>query len=187
MGTYGRLGWFRRPGRKERDAAKRALERVEMSAYADRQISELSGGQQQRVFLARALVQEARVHFLDEPFQGVDARTERSIMGVLHELRDRGDTVVAVHHSLQTVPDYFDRVILLNVRLIAQGEVESVFTDENLRIAYGARIPYVAAPPGGGAVHGRLDREGRGSDPAAAVPRQGPGRAGRGGADEVKG
>ncbi len=149
MGTYGRLGWFRRPGAQEREAARRALERVEMSAFADRQISELSGGQQQRVFLARALVQDARVHFLDEPFQGVDARTERAIMGVLHELRDRGDTVVAVHHSLQTVPDYFDRVILLNVRLIAAGEVETVFTEENLRVAYGGRIPYVAAPPAG--------------------------------------
>ncbi|TVR63226.1 MAG: metal ABC transporter ATP-binding protein [Gemmatimonadales bacterium] len=142
MGTYGHLGWFRRPGKREREAARRALERVEMAAFAHRQISELSGGQQQRVFLARALVQEARVHFLDEPFQGVDARTERSIMDVLHELRDRGDTVIAVHHSLQTVPEYFDGVVLLNVRLIAAGPVDAVFTDENLRTAYGGRIPY---------------------------------------------
>jgi len=150
MGTYGHLGWFRRPGQREREAVGRALERVEMTAFARRQISELSGGQQQRVFLARALVQEARVHFLDEPFQGVDARTEQSIVEVLHELRDRGDTVVAVHHSLQTVPDYFDRVVLLNVRLIAAGPVTSVFTDDNLRTAYGGRIPYLSptsSPP----------------------------------------
>ncbi len=149
MGTYGRLGWFRRPGRRERDDSMAALEQVGMEAFADRQIRQLSGGQQQRVFLARALVQDARVHLMDEPFQGVDARTERAIVDVLSELRSRGDTVVAVHHALQTVPEYFDDVVLLNVRRIAAGSVEEVFTEENLRLTYGGRVPFLsrAAPP----------------------------------------
>ncbi len=143
MGTYGRLGWIRRPGSEERTAAMGALEKVEMDAFADRQISQLSGGQQQRVFLARALVQDARIYLMDEPFQGVDARTERAIVNVLRELRARGDTVVCVHHALQTVPEYFDDVILLNVRKIASGPVEIAFTEENLRLAYGGRIPFL--------------------------------------------
>jgi manganese/zinc/iron transport system ATP- binding protein len=149
MGRYGALGWVRRPGRAEREAALAALEKVGMTELAARQISQLSGGQQQRVFLARALVQDARVYLMDEPFQGVDARTERAIIDVLQELRDRGDTVVAVHHALQTVPEYFDRVALLNVRLVAAGPVAEVFTDENLRRTYGGRVPYLAASGGG--------------------------------------
>lgn len=147
MGTYGRLGWFRRPGRREREDAMAALEKVGMEAFAERQIRQLSGGQQQRVFLARALVQEARIHLMDEPFQGVDARTERAIVDVLAELRDRGDTVVAVHHALQTVPEYFDDVVLLNVRRIASGPVDAVFTEENLRTTYGGRVPFLAGGP----------------------------------------
>lgn len=145
MGTYGRLGWVRRPGSAERAAAQAAIEKVGMEAYTDRQISQLSGGQQQRVFLARALVQGARIYLMDEPFQGVDARTERAIVDVLHELRTRGDTVVAVHHALQTVPEYFDDVVLLNVRKIASGPVRQVFTEEHLRMAYGGRIPFLQA------------------------------------------
>jgi len=148
MGTYGRLGWIRRPGERERAAARDALEKVGMEAFADRQISQLSGGQQQRVFLARALVQASRVYIMDEPFQGVDARTERAIVDVLRELRARGDTVVAVHHALQTVPEYFDDVALLNVRKIASGPVSEVFTEENLRLAYGGRIPFLQAVAG---------------------------------------
>lgn len=143
MGTYARLGWIRRPGVEEREAAGRALEKVGMDAFTDRQISQLSGGQQQRVFLARALVQEARIYLMDEPFQGVDARTERAIVNVLRELRSRGDTVVCVHHALQTVPEYFDDVALLNVRKIVSGPVSEVFTEENLRIAYGGRVPFL--------------------------------------------
>jgi manganese/zinc/iron transport system ATP- binding protein len=115
------------------------------STYAHRQISQLSGGQQQRVFLARALVQDARVYLMDEPFQGVDATTERAIVTVLQSLRAAGDTVVAVHHALQTVPEYFDWVTLLNVRRIAAGPVADVFTDENLRVTYGGRVPFHGA------------------------------------------
>jgi manganese/zinc/iron transport system ATP- binding protein len=143
MGTYGRVGWFRRPGGAERGRAIDALEKVGMEAFADRQIRQLSGGQQQRVFLARALVQDARIYLMDEPFQGVDARTERAIMDVLRELRSRGETVVAVHHALQTVGEYFDDAVLLNVRKIASGPVTEVFNEENLRLAYGGRVPFV--------------------------------------------
>jgi manganese/zinc/iron transport system ATP- binding protein len=140
MGTYGKLGWFRRPGRAERQAAREALGRVGMGDFASRQISQLSGGQQQRVFLARALVQDAPVYLMDEPFQGVDAVTERAIVEILRELRTRGRTVLVVHHDLQSVPDYFDWVTLLNVRVIASGPVGEVFTSENLRRAYGATV-----------------------------------------------
>ena len=151
MGTYGRLGWFRRPGAAERSAAKEALAKVGMLDYADRQISQLSGGQQQRVFLARALVQDARVYFMDEPFQGVDATTERAIVTLLQELRSAGRTVLVVHHDLQTVPEYFDWVTLLNVRKIASGPVGEAFTDANLRRTYGQRanIPALAPPSTG--------------------------------------
>jgi manganese/zinc/iron transport system ATP- binding protein len=150
MGRYGALGWLRRPGRRERDAAMVALEKVGMEDFAHRQISQLSGGQQQRVFLGRALVQDARVYLMDEPFQGVDARTERAIVTVLQDLREQGDTVVAVHHALQTVPEYFDWVTLLNVRRIASGPVEEVFTDDNLRVTYGGRVPFLAGNGNGG-------------------------------------
>ena len=139
MGTYGRLGWVRRPGSTEKEAARQALEQVGMGDFAGRQISQLSGGQQQRVFLARALVQHADVYFMDEPFQGVDATTERAIVELLRELRSSGKTVLAVHHDLQTVPEYFDRVALLNVRRIASGPVAEAFTEENLRRTYGGR------------------------------------------------
>ena len=143
MGRYGALGWIRRPGRREREQALRALAKVGMVDYTDRQISQLSGGQQQRVFLARALVQEAQVYFMDEPFQGVDARTERAIVDLLKELREQGRTVVVVHHDLQTVRDYFDWVTLLNVRRIASGPVDEAFNPENLRLAYGGRVDFL--------------------------------------------
>ncbi|MBP6789753.1 MAG: metal ABC transporter ATP-binding protein [Candidatus Promineofilum sp.] len=145
MGRYGRLGWLRRPGRAEREHALEALEKVGMARFADRQISQLSGGQQQRTFLARALVQDAQVYFMDEPFQGVDATTERAIVGLLKELRAAGKSVVVVHHDLQTVAEYFDWVMLLNVRRIAAGPVGVVFTDENLRRAYGGRVGFLDA------------------------------------------
>ncbi|TVR01925.1 MAG: metal ABC transporter ATP-binding protein [Spirochaetaceae bacterium] len=137
MGTYGSLGWFRRPGRDQINAALHAIERVGMSDYVDRQISELSGGQQQRTFLARALVQQAEIYLMDEPFQGVDARTERAIVEILREMRRLGRTLVIVHHDLQTVSHYFDLVTLLNIRVIATGPVGDVFHDENLRKTYG--------------------------------------------------
>ncbi len=140
MGRYGHLGWLRRPGDNERQIALDALTEVGMEAYAHRQISQLSGGQQQRVFLARALAQDAQIYLMDEPFQGVDATTERAIVAVLQELQAAGRTVVAVHHHLETVPEYFDRALLLNVRAIASGPVEEVFTSENLRRTYGGRM-----------------------------------------------
>lgn len=139
MGRYGRLGWFRRPGTSDRQLALDALAKVGMEAFASRQISQLSGGQQQRVFLARALVQDAQIYLMDEPFQGVDATTERAIVNVLKALKAAGRTVVVVHHDLETVPEYFDRVLLLNVRVVANGLVSEVFTPENLRRTYGSR------------------------------------------------
>jgi len=142
MGRYGALGWIRRPGQQERTLARQALEKVGMQEYAARQISQLSGGQQQRVFLARALVQDATVYLMDEPFQGVDATTERAIISLLQELRENGRTVVVVHHDLQTVTDYFDWVMLLNIRRIASGPVEATFTAENLRTTYGGRVAF---------------------------------------------
>ncbi|MCP4685106.1 MAG: metal ABC transporter ATP-binding protein [bacterium] len=142
MGRYGSLGWLKRPGRSDRQLAMEALEKVAMDRFAPRQISQLSGGQQQRVFLARALVQQADLYFMDEPFQGVDAKTERAIIDILKELRSTGKTVVAVHHDLQTVPEYFDWVTLLNVRCIASGPVSDVFTEKNLRTAYGGRVAF---------------------------------------------
>ena len=136
MGLYGRLGWFRRPGERERERARRALDRVGMLAFADRQISQLSGGQQQRVFLARALVQEADLYFMDEPLQGVDATTERTVIELLRELQQDGTTMLVVHHDLQTIEEYFDAVMLLNVRCVAAGRLEEVFTQENIQRTY---------------------------------------------------
>jgi len=144
MGLYRRLGWIKRPGKAERAAALEALDKVGMADFAHRQISQLSGGQQQRVFLARALVQDAQVYLMDEPFAGVDATTERAIIALLRELRHQGKTVLVVHHDLQTVPEYFDRVTLLNVRRIASGPVAEAFTEENLRRAYGGRIAFLS-------------------------------------------
>jgi manganese/zinc/iron transport system ATP- binding protein len=149
MGCYGALGWLRRPGRREQERSMAALEQVGMQDFAARQISQLSGGQQQRVFLARALVQDSRLYLMDEPFQGVDARTERAIVTVLQQLRESGRTVVVVHHDLETVPRYFDWVLLLNVRGIAAGPVAEVFTEENLRLTYGGRVPLLQRGAGG--------------------------------------
>ncbi len=143
MGLYRRLGWIRRPGKAERELALEGLRKVGMEDFARRQISQLSGGQQQRVFLARALVQDAQIYFMDEPFAGVDAITERAIIALLRDLRAAGKTVVVVHHDLQTVPEYFDWVTLLNVRRIASGPVEEAFTEDNLRRAYGGRIAFL--------------------------------------------
>ncbi len=144
MGRYGYLRWIKRPGKKEKELGMEALTKVGMSKFANRQISQLSGGQQQRVFLARALVQNAEVYFMDEPFQGVDATTERAIVKLLQELRESGKTVVVVHHDLQTVPEYFDWATLINVRRIANGPVKEVFNDENLRLAYGGRVAFLS-------------------------------------------
>lgn len=140
MGTYGDLGWLKRPKKSDRERAIEALRKVSMASLLERQISELSGGQKQRVFIARALVQDADIYFLDEPLQGVDAKTEKDIIEVLKELRNSGKTVVVVHHDLQTVPEYFDYVTLLNKEVISYGPVSEVFTDDNLNITYDIRV-----------------------------------------------
>nr|WP_300005487.1 metal ABC transporter ATP-binding protein [Tissierella sp.] len=136
MGRYGELGWFKRPGKKDKELALEALDKVGMKDFANRQISQLSGGQQQRIFLARALVQDAEIYFMDEPFKGVDARTEGAIVDLLKELKNRGKTLIVVHHDLQTVAEYFDWVVLLNRQIIKAGPVEDVFTDENINKTY---------------------------------------------------
>ena len=145
MGLYGKLGWFRRPGRQERELALAALEQVGLSGLRHRQISQLSGGQQQRTFLARALVQDAQIYFMDEPFAAVDAVTEKAIVEILRELKARGKTVLVVHHDLQTVAQYFDWLALLNVEIIATGPTSEVFTAHNLQKTYGGRVASLAA------------------------------------------
>lgn len=136
MGRYGELGWFKRPGKIDRDLALEALEKVGMKEFANRQISQLSGGQQQRIFLARALVQDADIYFMDEPFKGVDAKTEVAIVTLLKELKNNGKTLVIVHHDLQTVREYFDWVVLLNRQIIKVGMVKDVFTEDNINLTY---------------------------------------------------
>lgn len=136
MGRYASIGWIRRVGKKDKKIAMEALEKVGISDLKDRQISRLSGGQQQRVFLARALAQEADIYFMDEPFQGVDMKTEQAIVQLLKELRNNGKTVVVIHHDLQTVPEYFDWVTLLNRVVVANGPTAEVFTEENIHTAY---------------------------------------------------
>ena len=140
QGLYRRLGLLGRFGREHDGMVMAALERVGMEDFAGRQIGQLSGGQQQRVFLARALAQDARLYLLDEPFAGVDAATERAIIKVLKALRSEGGTVIAVHHDLSTVEEYFDEVLVMNVRKISAGPVETAFTPEALDIAYGGRL-----------------------------------------------
>ena len=136
MGTYGQLGWFRRPGKKEKHLADKALDRLGMLKFANRQINELSGGQQQRAFLARAFVQDAPIYFLDEPLTGIDATTERTIIELLHEMRDAGKTIVVVQHDLSTVGKYLDQVTLINRTIVASGPVSTAFTSENINRAY---------------------------------------------------
>ncbi|MBD3331317.1 ATP-binding cassette domain-containing protein [candidate division GN15 bacterium] len=140
MGRYGRLSLLGRPGREDREVAHRCLEQVGMADFADRQISQLSGGQQQRVFLARALAQDASIYLMDEPFAGVDASTEKAIIDLLKSLKDQDKTVLVVHHDLHTVKEYFDWMMLLNMRLVKAGPTDEVFTQENLREAYGGKL-----------------------------------------------
>jgi len=144
MGRYGAVPWYRRINRRARELARAALDNVGMSPYAHRQISNLSGGQQQRVFLARALVQEADVYLMDEPFAGVDAATEAAIVQLLQNLRQAGKTVLVVNHDLQTARQYFDMLILMNMRLVAFGPSDEVFTEELLQKTYGGRLTILA-------------------------------------------
>lgn len=140
MGRYGHRGLFRQLRRADKEIAWNALCKVGMDGFAKRQISQLSGGQQQRIFLARALAQEADLYFMDEPFAGVDAATERAIFQLLQDMSAAGKTVVVVHHDLQSVEKYFDWVVLLNMRLVASGPVQEVFTPELLQETYGGKL-----------------------------------------------
>ena len=136
MGCYGRVGLFKRANKEEKQKVLKAIEQVGMLDFKDRQISELSGGQQQRTFIARALVQEADIYLMDEPFQGVDSTTEKSIVNILKKLKSEGKTLIVVHHDLQTVPTYFETVTFINKTVIASGKVEKVFTQENIDMTY---------------------------------------------------
>jgi len=140
MGRYGQLGLFRRPRKADKDAAMECLEKVGMEAFARRQIARLSGGQQQRVFLARALAQNADIYFMDEPFAGVDAATESAIINLIRKMSEAGKTIIIVHHDLQSASQYFDWVILINMRLVASGPVSEVFTQELLQKTYGGKL-----------------------------------------------
>lgn len=140
MGLYRKIGWFRPVRARHRELALEALCEVGMQDFAKRQISQLSGGQQQRVFLARALVQDAELFLMDEPLAGVDVATEKTIIKTLHHLRDQGRTAMVVHHDLDTVSDYFDRVLLLNQKVIAEGLSDEVMTPEHLKQAYGGKL-----------------------------------------------
>ena len=136
MGCYGRVGLFKRVNKEEKQKVLKAIEQVGMLEFKDRQISELSGGQQQRAFIARALVQEADIYLMDEPFQGVDSTTEKSIVEILKQLKAEGKTIIVVHHDLQTVPTYFESVALINKAVIVSGKVSEVFTQENIDVTY---------------------------------------------------
>ena len=136
MGCYGRVGLFKRVNKEEKVKVLKAIEQVGMLEFKDRQISELSGGQQQRAFIARALVQEADIYLMDEPFQGVDSTTEKSIVDILKKLKSEGKTLLVVHHDLQTVPTYFESVTFINKTVIASGKVKEAFTQENIEMTY---------------------------------------------------
>lgn len=140
MGRYGKMGLLKRPSKADREVAMDCLAKVKMLPFANRQIGNLSGGQQQRVFLARALAQESDLYFMDEPFVGVDAATESAIITVLRELRDKGKTLMVVHHDLSTAREYFDMLLLLNVRVVGFGETSLIFTHEMLQKTYGGRL-----------------------------------------------
>ncbi|WP_200978860.1 metal ABC transporter ATP-binding protein [Echinicola sp. 20G] len=140
MGTYHHLGLFKRPGKKEKELAMDCLEKVNMKAFAKRQISELSGGQQQRVFIARALAQQADIYFMDEPFAGVDMSTEKALVGLFQEMTATGKTVIVVHHDIYSAGKYFNWLIMLNMHLIASGPTEKVLTEDLLTKTYGGKL-----------------------------------------------
>jgi len=140
MGRYGHLRLGQRPSAKDREIARECLEKVQMLPFANRQIGNLSGGQQQRTFLARALAQESDLYLMDEPFVGVDAATEAAIVTLLQELKNRGKTLLVVHHDLGTAREYFDMLLLLNMRLVAFGPTAEVFTREQLQATYGGKL-----------------------------------------------
>jgi manganese/zinc/iron transport system ATP- binding protein len=140
MGRYGHIGLIKRPTKDDREIARECLDKVKMLPFANRQISNLSGGQQQRVFLARALAQQSDLYFMDEPFAGVDAATESAIVALLQELKNKGKTLMVVHHDLPTAREYFDMLLLLNMRVVAFGPTEQVFTPDLLQKTYGGKL-----------------------------------------------
>lgn len=143
MGRYGHLGLFRRPKKQDRDIAMECLQTLGMEAFAKRQIRQLSGGQQQRVFLARAMAQDASLYIMDEPFAGVDAKTEHAIIELMKRWKNENKTMVVVHHDLQTAPRYFDWLLLLNKQVVASGPSEQVFTKTNLQSTYGGQLAFL--------------------------------------------
>lgn len=140
MGRFGHTRWYKRVSKRDRLFAAECLEQMDMLTYADRQIGNLSGGQQQRVFLARALAQQSDLYLMDEPFDGVDAVTEKAIIGLLKNLRDQKKTLMIVHHDLSTAQEYFDQLLLLNLRMVAYGKTADVFTNELLQRTYGGKL-----------------------------------------------
>ena len=140
MGRYGKKSLFSALRKQDHEIVISCLKKVELLDFADRHISELSGGQKQRVFIARALAQEAEIYFMDEPFAGVDAASEKQIVQILLELKKEGKSIFVVHHDLQSAIDYFDWMILINTRLISCGKTEHAFTIENLKQTYGGKL-----------------------------------------------
>ena len=155
-GTYGKLGLFRQPGKAARDASRAALEQVDLAEFADRQIGQLSGGQLQRVFVARAIVQEAQVIILDEPFVGIDLQSETAIMAILKQWRDEGKTIIVVHHDLNKVSHYFDDLVILNHGIIDYGPVDDVYTADNIERTFSADLSAVLFSPAGGSKKWRV-------------------------------
>lgn len=140
MGRYGHIGWFKKIGNKDKEIAYKSMDKIGITHLKNRQISELSGGQQQRVFLARSLCQEADIYFMDEPFQGVDIKTEKAIVDIFKLLKNKNKTVIVVHHDLETVKEYFDYCIMLNTKVVTSGFINDVFTKENIKTTYQSNI-----------------------------------------------
>ena len=140
MGRYPHKRFFERMNQYDKNLAMQSLEDMGIANLKNRQIGELSGGQQQRVFIARALCQEASIFLLDEPFVGIDITTEEKILIQLKKLSPEGKTILVIHHDLSTVREYFDKVILLNQRLVAIGDTETTFIDENIAKAFGGQL-----------------------------------------------
>lgn len=137
MGTYRELGWFKRPGKTQKDKANQAMKQLGILDLANKEIASLSGGQQQRVFLARMLCQDADIIFLDEPLVGIDKKSEQIIMNILNQLKEEGKTIIVVHHDLATIEKYFDYLVLVNHKIVASGYVKDIFTPDNINQAYG--------------------------------------------------
>lgn len=137
MGTYRELGWFKRPGKTQKDKANQAMKQLGILDLANKEIASLSGGQQQRVFLARMLCQDADIIFLDEPLVGIDKKSEQIIMNILNQLKEEGKTIIVVHHDLSTIEKYFDYLVLVNHKIVTSGYVKDIFTPDNINQAYG--------------------------------------------------